>query len=307
MNQRRDDPPSHWDWPATDTLVDLTPYVLRKWTEHHGDSPITLARPHKRRGDTAPPPPAYLLKKTASAIGERTYYLLARLLDLPSTVALWADYDEDPVAAIRYEPAAWRPDRLAEQGIAASGDRIERLVNPLDEYRHSALYYLLGECDDIEFMVRDGVLFRIDAASVGDALWSAAVRAVAETVPGITWGTSAAQRVGNIAWGGEHLHADSPEGYAVYLDTLERVLRHPEWDEVVANDLRTCPARTWRMDLHKLPPLDELTSSQRALMQAWAEVPLMDHIADAYLARMAHQRAVIQQLLADAKTAERDT
>lgn len=289
MNQRHDTAPSQWDWPASDMPVDLTPYDLPDWTEHRGDSPITLALPRKRRGSTAARQPAYLLKKSASAIGERTYYLLARLLDLPNSVVFWADYPEFPVVAIRYEPAA-------------TGDRTERLVNPLDEYRHLALYYLLGEDDDTEFMVRDSVLFRIDAASAGDALWSAAILAMGETVSGRASEERWALEARGMVWTADRLRADSPEGYAAYLDTLARLLQHPEWDEVVANDLRTCPAAgTWRMDLTELP-MDGLSSAQKALAQAWAETPLMDHLADAHLTRMAHQRAAIRQLLTDTDT-----
>jgi hypothetical protein len=304
MTSQHMDKLADWPWPDGDVPVDLRPYVLREWTEHRGDSPITLARPRKRRG-AAVPPPAYLLKKAASAIGERAYYLLARFLDLPSAIVSWADYRAFPVAAIRFEPAAWRPDKLdARSGIAQAGDRVERLLNPLDEYRHLALYQVLDEIDDTEFMVRDRILFRIDAASVGDALWRTVVRALCAAVPDGPPLDSQISSRNSVVWGDGGLRARRPHGHAVYMETLEHLARHPEWDEVVAHDLRTCPAQSWRIDVRKLPPLDGLYPAQKAQVQAWFEVPVMEHVADAYLHTMVVQRAAIQRILSDGRGRE---
>jgi hypothetical protein len=291
---------SKWTWPVSDHLLPLATFSLREWTEHKGDSPITLAfsRTPRRRGRS--PHPAFLLKKGASAIGERTYYHLARYLDLPSAVVTWTDYAEIPVAAIRFEPAAWRPDKIdTESGTAISENRVELLANPLDYYRHLALCYAMDEADDTEFMVREDVLFRIDAASVGDALWSAVVSALSRDLSGKEPGDGGSQRHDSISWVGERLRSSEPQGYAIYMETLARIVSHPEWDEVIERDLRTCPATDFYMTWQH-PSIRDLSSSQQAYMASWLAAPLMDHVANAFVQRMAERRAVMQVLLSKA-------
>jgi hypothetical protein len=101
----------------------------------------------------------------------------------------------------------------------------------------------------------------------------------------------------NVAWGADSLRARTSHGHAVYLETLEHLARHPEWDDVVVHDLKTCPARSWHIDAHKLPPLDGLSRAQKAQIEAWFEVPFMEHITDAYLRTMEVQHVAIQRLL----------
>lgn len=289
---------SNWLWPESDEPVDLKPYVLREWTEHHGDSSITLARPRKRRG-AAVPEPAYLLKEGTDAIGERVYSLLARFLNLPSAVITWA-FRDLPVAAIRFESTAWSPDRMdTELGVTQTGDRIERLVNSQDYYRHLALYQLLDEIDSFEFMVRDNVLFRIDAASAGDALWSLMMMTLSTALAEKKETDNSTRYQGSIRTTAGRLRAQTLAGYSAYMETLAHVASHPEWDEAIAHDLRMCPANAWRIDLRMFPTFPNLPIASQAAGRAWSEQPVMGHIADAYLSAMARQRTAIQQLIAE--------
>jgi hypothetical protein len=165
-----------WDWPEDDTPLCLDDFVLRRWQAHTGDSVIVRAFPQRPNGAIGKRP-TYLLKYGADAIGERIYSVLARRLRLPSEVVRWTSEPTLLEAAIRFEPRAHRPRRIDPAHAIATDERGrgEPIHNPLDYAAHLALSQVLGEADGVEVMLRDGVLFRIDAADVGSGVFSAAL------------------------------------------------------------------------------------------------------------------------------------
>lgn len=232
--------PAPWSWSLIDQPVDVSSLILREW-KHAGDSPIIAARPRKPRGGPLPPP-TFLLKAGRDAIGERLYSLAAYHFHLPSAVVAWTTRSDVPEAAIRFEPDAWRPRRIApEQEVATTEERAVTLRNSLDYFRHLALSSLLGEYDGAEFMVWQQLLFRIDAAATGWTLFSfylsrmhpSALRGNAEPQEDL----SPLMRT-TI----DHLREETPPGYQAYLGMVAEI---GAWDELpvhLANDLRTCPA-----------------------------------------------------------------
>jgi hypothetical protein len=228
-----------WDWSTDDQPVDLQPFLVQEW-KHDGDSRKGVARPHRRRGEPKPPP-TYLLKWGRDAIGERVYSVVARHLNLPSAVVRWTTYPDLPEAAIRFEPDAWWPEDISvERGLASLKERVESLLNPLDYYRHLALSMVLGEYDGEEFMVRQQVLFRIDAASVG---WTLAGEAFD------LLGTKAAEkqadpprRVRDFGSYVTSIQQHEPSGEQPFVETLEHLAEWANLPDQVSAEILACPA-----------------------------------------------------------------
>lgn len=154
----------------------------------------------------------------------------------------WTTTTDMLEAAIRFEPAAWRPERIDPvQGTATTAEHSVRLRNPLDYYRHLALSDVLGEPDGAEFMVCEEVLFRIDAAAAGWFLFSFFVR---QLLPSATEdGTAAPLDLSpQIRVTLEGLRRDAAPGYQVYVEMLSQIATWAEMPTYLAGDLRTCPA-----------------------------------------------------------------
>lgn len=281
VNEQREQPPL-WQWPEDDSPVDLGVFILKEW-KHPGDSQIAFARPRKRRGEPTPPP-AYLLKWGRDAVGERIYSLVARHLKLPSAVVFWSIYPEMPEVAIRFEPDAWRPDAIdPATSLARSAGRTVSLRNSLDYYRHLAISDFLGDVDGVEFMVRQEVLFRIDAAAVGWRLFSSALNQLFyRTQERPTEHATQAFRVT-----AEHLREHTPDGYQAYQDTLEQMAAWAGLQEQVAEDLRTCPAA------------GALLFPAPLAGSVLGEAPSLSVFADAVDASLCQQQIAIKSLLAE--------
>lgn len=231
--------PVPWDWPADDHPIDLQPFVVQEW-KHDGDSPKGLAHPHRQRGETIPPP-TYLLKWGRDAIGERAYSVVARHLNVPSAVVWWTTAPDLPEAAIRFEPDAWRPEDISvERGQATLKERVEHLLNPLDYYRHLALGAVLGEHDGQEFLVRQQVLFRIDAAYVGWTFASAAIVLLGSKVAGKQAGPS--YRVRDFEGLLTSVQHHAPYGEQPFVETLEYLAEWAALPDQVATEILACPA-----------------------------------------------------------------
>lgn len=230
---------SCWKWPTLDQPVELSGYVLREW-KHPGDSPMLSARPRKKRGARAPLPD-WLIKGGRDAVGERLYSLAACHFHLPSAVVFWTIQPDEPLAAIRFEPDAWRPRRIdPERGLAFAEGEGTPLDNPQDYYCHLALSDLLGEYDGAEFMVRGGTLFRIDAASTG---WTYVAEALTQFLhPEETETERPLFLASAFRATVEGLQRASPPGCQVYLDACAQIAAWAELPEQLAADVRTCPA-----------------------------------------------------------------
>ncbi len=166
------------------------------------------------------------------------YSAVARHLNLPSAVVRWTTYPDLPEAAI---PDAWWPEDISvERGLASLKGRVESLLNPLDYYRHLALSMVLGEYDGEEFMVRQQVLFRIDAASVG---WTLAGEAFD------LLGTKAAEkqadpprRVRDFGRYITSIQQEAPCGKQPFVETIEYLAEWAGLPDQVAAEILACPA-----------------------------------------------------------------
>ncbi|MBA3826694.1 MAG: hypothetical protein H0X24_22700 [Ktedonobacterales bacterium] len=138
--------------------------VIRPMTVS-GDSKKWLARPRKKP-HAAPPAPMYLLKRGKDAINERVASWLAQRYVIPHQIVRWTTADRFPEVAIRFETAAYRPDKIdAKTATALTHGSSSFILNPLDYYRHVALALFLDERDGEEFLITEWTLFRIDAAA----------------------------------------------------------------------------------------------------------------------------------------------
>jgi hypothetical protein len=266
--------PTSWPWPVIDQPVDISTLLLREW-KHAGDSPIIAGRPRTRRG--APlPQPAYLLKVGRDAIGERLYALAARHFALPSAIVTWTTASDLHEAAIRFEPGAWRPQRLDPAlGVAIAAGRSVSLHNPLDYYRHLALSAFLDDYDGAEFLVSQGWLFRIDAAAVGWHLFDVYLRQVIQPEERHTSEVPASLS-SLIQVTTEGIRKDPAPAYQVYIEMMAQIAAWTELPAALADDLRTCPAAACQL----LP-----TEVQEALPQ---EIPSLADAVEAYLRQQQH-------------------
>lgn len=161
-------PAVHWDWPPDHaTAIDLTKYRVTEWRKHSGDSVIWRVLEQGRQKTITP---KFLLKAGTDAIGEKLYSFVACRYDIPSQVVYWGNRETMmgwPTAAIRFEPEALYPEKIILEeavGILSDGRRID-IRNPLDYFAHLALFLFANEVDSFNFMLLQGVLFRIDAAA----------------------------------------------------------------------------------------------------------------------------------------------
>ncbi len=180
-------------------------------------------------------PILYLVKGGQDAIAERLSYLLARLLDLPHQQVAWGvRRGFGPAAAIRYEADAFRPERIdPEQGTATRGEEVLHLRNPSDYFRHVALAAFLQEADGEEFMIRNGVLFRIDAAaSLSLPLTNALLAHLQPPMP---------PPASHLRITAEVLAERRPAYLPIFLQTLAQLARMPDLIPRVEDDLRGCP------------------------------------------------------------------
>lgn len=276
--------PSHvmpvpWDWPADDYPVDLQPLVVQEW-KHDGDSPKGLARPHRRHGETLPPP-TYLLKWGRDAIGERVYSAVARHLNMPNAVVRWTTYPDLPEAAIRFEPDAWRPEDISvERGLASLKGRVEPLLNPLDYYRHLALSMVLGEYDGEEFMVLQQVLFRIDAASVGWTLAGEAFDLLGNKAAGKQ--ADPPRRVRDFGKYITSIQQHEPYGEQPFVETLEHLAEWVGLPDQVSAEILACPAVRSFILPKKM--------AQASIVSTRSVIPLIAEVAASYLRQQ--QRAI---------------
>lgn len=249
-----------------------------------GDSRIYVARRRCRRGEREGPSPAYLLKQGADAIAERVYSLMARALDLPSAVVFWADYEDTPLAAIRYEQGAIRPDHLdATRGVAVPDkQRPNETVpfhNAADYFRHLALSAFADEGDGEEYLLTGDTLIRIDAA----ACFSTPLNAGKFASIGVPQGvTQEHYQHGPPVWleprmvtYAQWIARDESESCLVlYVETLQQLAACDDLAERVAADLRTAPAAdTWQFDLEAFEavigttlPAEWIVPKERAML-----------------------------------------
>lgn len=273
---------SRWHWPLIDQPVDTRSLVMQEW-KHAGDSPIIAARPRKRPGQPTPPS-AYLLKVGRDALGERLYALAARHFHLPSAVIWWTTSADLPEVAIRFEPAAWRPQRIDPVvGLATLEGREARLCNPLDYYRHLALSDLLGEDDGVEFMVCEDVLFRIDAAGTGWTLFSFLLQQFLQPEGGT--GTAYPLDLSPLAQATLDGLRQEASGYQVYREMLAEIVAWTELPGFLADDLRTCPAARCQF----IPAVVGAAFHR--------EIPPLSGLADAVEVYLRHQQDAIKGLL----------
>ncbi|HLV97680.1 MAG TPA: hypothetical protein VKT82_03290 [Ktedonobacterales bacterium] len=261
-----------WDWSTDDQPVELQPFLVQEW-KHDGDSRKGEARPHRRRGE-AKPPPTYLLKWGRDAIGERVYSAVARHLNMPSTVVRWTTYPDLPEAAIRFEPDAWRPEDISvERGLASLQGRVEFLLNPLDYYRHLALSMVLGEYDGEEFMVRQQVLFRIDAASVGWTLAGKAFDLLGNKAAGKQADPS--RRVRDFGRYITSIQQHEPYGEQPFVETLQYLAEWADLPDQVGAEILACPAVRSFILPKKM--------AQASKVPSRSMIPLIAEVAASYL------------------------
>jgi hypothetical protein len=316
-----------WQWPddsAFAATVDLRGLVLRAPPWPRGDSNVILARRRRRRGEQGEPAPRFLLKQGHDAVAERVYALLARQLGLPSAVVYWAEIDDFPIVAIRFDEGAVRPDRLdMDAGVAIPDktrpDQVVLLRNAADYFRHVALSAFAEEIDGEEFLLlgdrlhhrgtaRGGTaapataatLFRIDAAACFDrpiqAGKFASIGAPRDQYPHL-YDSDPTIMGSHLLFYAEQLASKrKPAHYALYVDTLRRLAAFADLGDRVAADLRAAPAQRWRIDVEALAQ-----RTGEPLPAAWhvpQETALLPHLADAFAAWIARQQEVIRAGLA---------
>lgn len=164
--------PSHWDWPADDTVsVDLSAYYILTYPKKRGL--IRTARLVDKTSEEWENPKrvpiSYLVKFGQSAIAERLYYRLARTLNVPQQHVFWGmfpGHDNFIASAIRFETEAFLPRGIDPiRGTVTYRRRIIPIANMCDYLRHQVLHRFCGAGDITQVMVRGEELFGIDAAN----------------------------------------------------------------------------------------------------------------------------------------------
>lgn len=283
-------PSSRWHWPQSDHPLDMSALIVCEW-KHSGDSPMRAARPRKRPGHPMPPP-SFLLKCGRDAIGERLYALVARHFDLPSAVVHWTTCADLPEVAIRFESAAWRPERIDPQhGIATADEQDVQLQNPSDYYRHLALGAFLDDYDGAEFLVCRDLLVRIDAAACGWSLFSSFLSnlfrpgGVGDTAPPVALSSL-------VRTTADGLQQETTQGYHLFLETLAEIVAWAELPTSLADDLRACPTAPCRL----LPP-----DVEQFLHRA---PPTLSELADAIELYLRQQQQALTLLLSESHVGE---
>ena len=218
-----------WNWPLDDqTPVDITPYYVSKYPKGglsywvgaaHSIGPTAQDWELRRRA-----PIVYLLKVGSDAIHERLYYVLARALKLPQQHVYWAvtpPYTDLVAVAIQYEQEAFFPRRIDVPTKTAWYRRKSYFVaNAEDFWRHDVLHYYCGTGDIHQAMIKEHVLFGIDAADCGfrvlflENYWKRFL---------------------------DHYQSHDPARLSVIDGMMQRIAQHPELPELIEQELVNAP------------------------------------------------------------------
>lgn len=226
------DAPIPWRWPRVDAPVDLsTMWVTR--LEHQGPYPLWQARERPRAGAVRKTTHlAHLVKTGERAINERICFILARWLDLPSQIVRWTTGWGDEVGvAIRHEPSAVPISIMAfptELRVENREGQSIWIANPEDFARHLGLTAFVEDRPDRQdsprFMVRQGVLFRIDCDEAIPR------RPRLTEAPG-EWLLALIRQIRQLV----------PQHDAGFTMTLNLLAQAPEVIDLVMADLELCP------------------------------------------------------------------
>jgi hypothetical protein len=206
---------SQWQWNDPPEPVELSGLVIRLKPQQ-GDSATWLAR-RRKQPYTPEPSPRYLLKRGKDAINERIASWLAERYDLPHQVVRWTRENQYPEVAIRFEGAAYRPEKIdPPAGTATINGTVAPLHNLADYYRHKVAAFLEEE-DGEEFMLRDGFLFRIDAAATCEGAHLRWIECVTD-VPFQWTNTTGTMLFRDWA---KQLHQQEPGGYTPFISMVQ--------------------------------------------------------------------------------------
>lgn len=227
-----------WTWPVDDrTPVDITNYYVTTYAKRGLSSWIGAARQVEETAEAwknrRKAPIQYLLKVATDAIHERLYYVLARRLDLPQQQVFWAvnpRHDDLIGVAIRFEKEAFFLSAIDLFGKTATYRRKVHLVPNADDFlRHGVLHSYCGTGDIHQAMVKQRILFGIDAA---DCLFHAPF--------------------GKDSWRAylAYYRTKRPEALPIILDMMERIARHPELPELLEQELLAAPGEVLNRPLN---------------------------------------------------------
>lgn len=221
--------PPLWVWPDDDqTPIDITPYYVTKHTKGGLSYWVGAAR---RIGPTAQDwkqrrkvPIVYLLKVGSDAIHERLYYVLARALNLPQQHVFWAitpPHNDLIAVAIKFEQDAFYPKKIDIPTKTAWYRRKPYAVsNAEDFWRHDVLHYYCGTGDIHQVMIKEEVLFGIDAADCSfhapflQNYWQHYL---------------------------DHYQAHDPECLPIVYEMMQRIADHPELPDLIEQEIVHAP------------------------------------------------------------------
>jgi hypothetical protein len=166
----------------------------------------------------------YLLKVGRDAIHERLYYLLARVLNLPQQHVFWAikpPFTDLIAVAIQFEREAFFPKRIDVPTKTALYRRKTYCVpNAEDFWRHGVLHRYCGTGDIHQAMVKEHVLFGIDAADCSfhtplfPNYWEDFLK---------------------------HYQTHDPARLPILQEMMQRIAHHPELPDLVEQELTNAP------------------------------------------------------------------
>ena len=167
-----------WVWPEHEPVIDLSLFYILTYPKQ-GLSRIDAARllgeGPEVWSNRKSAPIQYLLKYGQHGVAERIYYRLARALNLPHQSVFWAIHPDFPdlvAVAIKFEADAFRPKRIdPDASTVTYRRRVTPVLNGTDFYRHHVLQTFLGSGDHTQMMVKQNILFGIDAADCTPSSW----------------------------------------------------------------------------------------------------------------------------------------